>query len=161
MNRQAASKTKAMNPGYDGTKISKVNVRISSNRATRQSVRSLPGTFEWRYGRGGSGVYLYHAGTHYARLWEQAGMASASSPDLGGRIGAGWKGIPDKRLEAMDELNIALPILGMLVSARLTDYCAMGLTAAQIGMKHDIDKRDVPAVLEQDLRACAKHFRFI
>ncbi len=159
------SKTKPMpsskGPGFDGTKISKVNIKLSSSRSTRQSVRSLPGTFEWRYGRGGSGVYLYHAGTHYARLWERAGMASVSSPNLGGNVGAGWKGIPDKRLDAMDELNIALPVLGILVSARLTDYCASGLTAAQIGKKHGINKRDVPVVLEQDLVACAKHFRFI
>jgi hypothetical protein len=156
-----AKKPKPTAPGYDGTKISSVSVKVSGSRATRQSVRSLPGTFEWRYGRGGSGIYLYHAGTHYARLWERAGMASVSSPDLGGNIGAGWKGIPDKRLDAMDELNVALPVLGMLVSSRLTDYCASGLTAAQIGIKHGIDKRDVPAVLEQDLVACAKHFRFV
>lgn len=160
MSKQA-QKLKLATPGYDGTKISSVSVKVSGSRTTRQSVRSLPGTFEWRYGRGGSGIYLYHAGTHYARLWERAGMASVSSPDLGGSMGAGWKGIPDKRLDAMDELNVALPILGMLVSSRLTDYCASGLTAAQIGIKHGIDKRDVPAVLEQDLVACAKHFRFI
>ncbi len=160
MSRQA-QKAKPTTPGCDGTKISKVSVKVSGSRTTRQSVRSLPGTFEWRYGRGGSGIYLYHAGTHYARLWERAGMASVSSPDLGGNIGAGWKGIPDKRLDAMDELNVALPVLGMLVSSRLTDYCASGLTAAQIGMKHGINKRDVAVVLEQDLVACAKHFRFI
>jgi hypothetical protein len=148
-------------PGCDGTKVSKVKVKVSRTREGRQSVRSLPGTFEWRYGRGGAGQALYEAGTHYARLWERAGMASASSPDLQGNIGAGWKGIPDKRLEAMDELNAAYPVLGLLVSSRLTDYCALGLTSEQIGKKHAIDKRDVPAVLEQDLKACARHFRFI
>ncbi|WP_439618453.1 hypothetical protein [Shinella sp.] len=147
-------------PGFDGTRVSRVKVKASGSRDIRQSVRSLPGTFEWRYGRGGAGQALYEAGTHYARLWETAGLASASSPDLGGHIGAGWKGVPDKRLDATDELNAAFPVLGMATSARLTDYCASGLTSDQIGKKHNIDKRAVPAVLEQDLVACAKHFRF-
>lgn len=148
-------------PGYDGTKVSRVKVKVSRTRDNRQSVRSLPGTFEWRYGRGGAGQALYEAGTHYARLWERAGTASASSPNMEGNTGAGWKGVPDKRLDAMDELNAAYPVLGLLVSARLTDYCALGLTSEQIAKKHQIDKRDVPAVLEQDLVACAKHFRFV
>ncbi|MCA1403715.1 hypothetical protein I6F26_03745 [Ensifer sp. IC3342] len=105
-------------------------------------------------------MYLYHAGTHYARLWEQAGMASASSPDLGGNSGGEWKGVPEKRLEAMDELKKATAVLGMLVSARLTSYCALGLTAKEIGLKFGISSRDVPPVLEQDLVACAKCFGY-
>jgi len=158
--KQTSAAKKLRNPGFDGTKVSKVSVRVSSNRTTKQSVRAMPGTFEWRYGRGGPGMYLYHAGSHYARLWEQAGTASASSPDLNGTSGAGWKGIPEKRLEAMEELKGAAAVLGALVSARLTAYCAQGLTAKQIGLKFEINERDVAPVLEQDLVACAKCFGY-
>lgn len=150
----------SVKPGYDGAKVSRVPVKLSGRRTGKQSVRSLPGTFEWRFGRGGAGQALYEAGTHFARLWEQAGLSSVSSIDLGGRSGEGWKSVPDHRLEALDALKAARPVLGHGVCARLVDYCAVGLTADKIGRKYGITKRNVAVVLENDLKACAEHFRY-
>lgn len=155
-------KPKPVAPGYDGAKVSNVSVRITASRSDRRSVRAMPGTFEWRYGRQSGDMALYHAGSHYAVLWERAGTAAAKSPDLestGG--GGGWKGMPDGRLAAMDDLNHAMRELGKRVSARLTDYCVHGMTTKAIARKYQVSERDMAPVLHQDLRDCAYQFKFL
>jgi hypothetical protein len=51
--------------------------------------------------------------------------------------------------------------LGAEVTSRLIDYCVLGLTSAEIARKQGQRERDIAAVLHQDLRACAMHFRFL
>ncbi|SDP08962.1 hypothetical protein [Phyllobacterium sp. OV277] len=162
MSAKKKLKTKRNEPGFDGAKTAQVNVRISVSRSDWRVVRAMPGTFEWRYGRQSGNVALYHAGSHYAVLWERAGTAAAKSPDLGSAGGGGgWIGMPDGRLAAMDDLSQAMRELGKRVSARLTDYCVHGLTTKAIARKYDVPERDMAPILHQDLRDCAYQFKFL
>lgn len=146
--------------GKEGTKLSNVKVKISSERSERQVIRCRPGTFEWRYGRNKQDA-LFHAGNHFARLWEQAGTAAACSPSMEEASGAAWRGMPDGRVAAIDVLNAASFELGRLPLSRLIDYCVNGLTSAEIARKHGQKERDMATVLHQDLRACAIHFLYL
>lgn len=146
--------------GKQGTKLTKVKVRISAERSERQTIRCRPGTFDWRYGRDKQDA-LFHAGNHFARLWEQAGTAAACSPSMEEASGAGWRGMPDGRVAAIDVLNAASFELGRLPLSRLIDYCVNGLTSAEIARKHGQKERDMATVLHQDLRACAIHFLYL
>lgn len=146
--------------GKDGTKLTKVTVRISTERSERKTMRCRPGTFEWRYGRNKQDA-LFHAGNHFARLWEQAGTAGASSPSMEEASGSAWRGLPDGRVAAIDVLNAASFDLGRLPMSRLLDYCVSGFTTSEIAKKHGQRERDIAAVLHQDLRACAMHFNYL
>ncbi|PRD40436.1 hypothetical protein C5748_27050 [Phyllobacterium phragmitis] len=154
-------KPKPQEAGFEGARIYRTKVRITSSRSEARSVRSRPGTFEWRYGRKSADAALYHAGSHFAVLWERAGTADAKSPNLMGSNSTGWRGLPDARCDAMSEIGAAVVDLGKLVSSRLTDYCVHGLTAAEIARKYDQKERDMAPVLHQDLRACAIFFRYL
>jgi hypothetical protein len=112
-----------------------------------------------RYGRRADA--LYHAGAHFAVLWERAGTAAAKSPDLSASGGSQWKGLSDGRAVALDDVGAAVRELGKLCSVRLVDYCVHGLTAKQIAAKFQVGERNMAPVLHQDLRACAMHFRFL
>lgn len=154
-----ARKAVAMVPGYDGAIEISTEVRISGERNQYRVLRSRPGTFEWRYGRKTADAAIYHAGIKFAELWEFAGTASASSPDLGA-IGSGmWRGIQMGRLEAMDKIDAARKDIGRWGTARLVDYCVMGSTASEMAQKYNTDDRSMAIVLNEDLRACAMHFR--
>jgi hypothetical protein len=146
--------------GKEGTKLAKVKVKISAERSERQTIRCRPGTFDWRYGRDKQDA-LFHAGNHFARLWEQAGTAAACSPSMESASGAAWRGMPDGRVAAIDVLNAASFELGRLPLSRLIDYCVHGLTTAEIAKKHGEKDRDMAIVLHQDLRACAIHFLYL
>ncbi len=163
MKKRAANK-----PGFDGAKPFKIRTKISSVRSETRTMRAIPGSFEWKYGRASANLALYHAGSHYAVLWERAGTADAKSPNFestGG--GGGWKGMPDGRCAALDDISLAVRELGKLVTVRLTDYCVRGMTVAQIAKKHSmppkhvISEREMGHILGMDLRACALHFNFI
>ncbi|MHA6686354.1 hypothetical protein [Mesorhizobium sp. A556] len=146
--------------GKEGTKLAKVKVKISAERSERQTIRCRPGTFDWRYGRDKQDA-LFHAGNHFARLWERAGTAAACSPSMDGASGAAWRGMPDGRVAAIDVLNAASFELGRMPLSRLIDYCVNGLTSAEIARKHGQKERDMAPVLHQDLRACAMHFLYL
>lgn len=159
--KKQSKRKNAEQPGFEGARVFRSAVRISAARTETRSIRARPGTFEWRYGRKSADAALYHAGCHFAVLWERAGTADARSPNLMGASTTGWKGLPDARCDAMSEIGAAVGELGKLVSSRLTDYCVHGLTTAEIARKHDQKERDMAPVLHQDLRACALHFRFL
>jgi hypothetical protein len=157
---------KPQEPGYDGAKIVRSSVRVTASRTETRSIRAMPGTFEWRYARAkpsGKDVNaaLYHAGSHYARLWERAGTADVGSPNFDSAGGGVRLGLADRRCESMDELKLAFQALGMWVTSRLTDYCVKGMTTAQIARRHGSSERDMASVLQQDLRDCARHFKFL
>lgn len=154
------TKLRAQDGLKEGATITTVKVRISEHRYDKQAIRARPGTFEWRYGRNKQDA-LFHAGNHLARIWEQAGTAAACSPSLDGASGAGWRGLPDGRVAAIDCLNAATIDLGKLPMSRLVDYCVLGLTSTEIAKKHGQKERDMAAVLNQDLRDCAIHLLYL
>lgn len=146
----------------DGAREFDVKVKISQRRFERRTMRAMPGTFEWKYGRDTADQALYEAGSKFARLWERASNLGGASVDLSGQGGGGdWKGLPDGRAAAMDEMKHAMLAVGKMSSARITDYCVLGLTSTEIANKHAISQRDIAPVLLQDLRAVAFHFRFL
>lgn len=147
--------------GYkDGAVLSDTKVRLTATRHETRSIRCRPGTFEWRYGRSGDSA-LYHAGIRFAELWEIAGAASASSPDMESAGGGQWKGLPNGRAMAMDKIRLLRADIGKWSTARLVDYCVMGSTASEMARKYETDERAMAHVLYMDLRACAEHCRFL
>lgn len=147
--------------GKAGTRLTKVDIRISGTRKEKQVVRCRPGTFEWRYGRRKQDA-LFHAGSHFAQTWERAGCTVASSVDfLRGTRSGFMTGMAEGRIAAIDNLAGAVEELGRFTFERLMDYCVLGLTTSQIARKHGQGDRDMAAVLHQDLRSCAMHFRFL
>lgn len=164
-----AARAKPIEPGYDGAEEFVTQVRVTATRAEARILRCRPGTFEWRYARAKDRgkeekgqAALYHAGVHYAGLWERAGTAAASSPDFGvSGGGAGWRGLPDGRCMAMDELKHAFAALGMAPTSRLTAYCVHGESVTEIADRFGVPSRDMAAVLHLDLYACAMHFHYL
>jgi hypothetical protein len=154
-------KRKPMGPGFDGAVIVGATVRLSSQRGEKRLMRARPGTFEWRYGRKSADAALYHAGCHFADLWERAGTAAAKSRDLTQVGTPGWRGLPEGRAAALDEVGAASRELGRFATSRLMAYCVEGQTTSEIARRHDAPERDMAAVLHQDLRACAQCFRFV
>ena len=158
MKQRAIKKEKLMQPGFDGAAFEIANVRLTATRSEERILRCRPGTFEWRYGRKTADSSLYHAGIKFADLWERAGTASASSPDMAFTGGGQWKGIPDGRVMAMSEIDAARKDIGKWGTARLVDYCVMGSTVADIAVKYRMDERGMAFVLFEDLQAAARHF---
>lgn len=154
-------KRKSGEPGFDGTVVVPMTVRLTSQRAEKRMMRARPGTFEWRYGRKSADAALFHAGCHFADLWERAGTAAVKSRDLTQVGTRGWRGLPEGRAAALDEVGHATRDLGRFVTSRLMAYCVEGQTTAEIARRHDAPERDMAAVLHQDLRACAECFRFV
>lgn len=149
-------------PGYDGAEYFTTRVKVSLTRTEPRLIRARPGTFEWRYNRDDDNLTpLYHAGVKFSGLWEKAGIASDSSPDLNGSGGGQWKGLPDARVMAMDEINSARKEIGRAGTSRLVDYCVMGTTTTEMADKYGVDDRAMGHVLMMDLRACAMHFRYL
>lgn len=147
--------------GYEGAKRATADVREPGRRKAKRTIRARPGTFEWVFGRRTSDIALFHAGSHFAQLWEKAGTADAKSPDYEGVGGSSWKGLPDKRCDAISELNRASKKLGDGPTQRLTHYCIYGKTAAEIAAMYGVGDREMALVLKQDLRDCAICFRFL
>lgn len=153
-------KEPAMQPGYDGAVTFDVGVRVSGSRKVARSIRAMPGTFEWRYGRATGDAALYHAGTHFAGLWERAGTASAQSIDWGATPGGEWKGLPDGRAVAMAQLRGVMNKLGPKQATRLIAYCVKGWTVSQVAAVERSPQRDIAAVLHHDLKEVAGFFQF-
>lgn len=155
-------KAKPMLPGYDGAQEYSAPVRLSLTRVEQRTIRCRPGTFEWRYGRKTADGTLYHAGCHFAVLYERAGTAAASSPDLEGQGGGGaWKGLPDGRVAALDALNPINEKLGIEPRLRLIAYCVEGATVSELAILAGIPNRDMAAVIHQDITALAKHLHYL
>jgi hypothetical protein len=146
--------------GFEGAKLRSETVRISRSRTERRTTRAMPGSFEWRYGRDSSDP-LYLAGSQFARMWERASNLGGGSISYDSAGGGDWKGLPDGRAVAMQEIQDIMKELGKLCSARLTNYCVLGHTSAEISASFGIAERDVPAVLNQDLRAVAMCLRYM
>jgi hypothetical protein len=147
--------------GKDGARVSRVKLRISAMREERAVMRCRPGTFEWQYGRDKQDM-LFHAGSHLAILWERAGIAVASSADFLRGTASGYAiGISGARLAAIEKLKAFVVEVGRKVSERLIAYCVSGRTSTEIARMEGVAERDMPAVLRQDLRACAEHFKFL
>lgn len=147
--------------GHDGARLSRVKVKLTASRAGYQTVRSRPGTFEWRYGRNEQDA-LFHAGNHLAILWERAGMTIASSANFLRGITSGYAtGLSDSRVQAIDQLDGFRDAMGEKQAERLIDYCVLGMTTAEIARKDGAKERDMAPVLHQHLRDCARHFKFM
>ena len=115
--------------GKEGARLTKVKVKISSDRTAHRTVRCRTGTFEWRYGR--KQTALFHAGNQFAVLWERAGIAVASSADfLRGTTSGYPTGVSDGRVAAIDALRGAVEKLGHFTFERLMMYCVEGMTAS-------------------------------
>ncbi len=148
--------------GYEGAVEIDASVRMTATRWENRVLRCQPGSFEWRYGRKGAEAALYHAGIRLADLWERAGTASASSIDYDSAGGGGqWKGLPDGRLAAMDEIRQVRLDVGRWGMARLVDYCVMGTPSSKMAEKYGKDERAMAHVLHEDLRAAAFHFELL
>lgn len=154
-------KLRTQDGGKDGSRLSTVRLRLSDERMGRQVMRSRPGTFEWRYGRNRQDA-LFHAGSHFAQLWERAGATVASSADFLRGIRSSYiTGIADGRLTAIDKLRGCVEALGRFGFERLMAYCVEGKTAAEIAKMEGQDERQIATVLHHDLRHCAIHFNFL
>lgn len=147
--------------GFEGAKEAAADVRVTGRRKTKRTIRARPGTFEWVFGRRTADIALFHAGSHFARLWEIAGTADARSPNYEGASGGSQRGISDRRCEALSELNALVKKLGEPITQRLTHYCVHGKTAAEIASMYGVGDREMALVLKQDLRDCARYFRFL
>lgn len=155
-------KPKSTGPGYDGAQEFSAPVRLSLTRVEPRTIRCRPGTFEWRYGRKTQDGTLYHAGCHLAVLFERAGTAAASSPDMDGQGGGGaWKGLPDGRVAALDALKPIIEALGTEPKLRLVAYCVEGVTVSEIATFAGIPDRDMAAIIHSDLMALAKHLHYL
>lgn len=154
--------TQLSGPGYDGAEEFTSRVKVSLTRSEVRTIRARPGSFEWRYNRDDDNLTpLYHAGVKFAGLWEKAGIASDSSPDITSSGGGQWKGLPDARVVAMDEIRAARGDIGKWGTARLVDYCVMGTPSSEMASRHGVDERAMSHILMMDLRACALHFKFL
>src|SRR5690606_12006404 len=134
-------------------------------RTARQSVRARPGTFEWRYAREankktGDGA-LYYAGSDFARIWERAGLAAPGSVDWSSAGQSQWKGLPDGRAVAIDEVGKAERKIGQMNAAVLRAYCVRGETTSQIARAFEVSEREMASFLKAALIAAALHFRYL
>lgn len=158
---RAKRKPRLPEPGFDGAQEYAAPVRLSLTRVESRTIRCRPGTFEWRYGRKTADGTLYHAGCHYAVLYERAGTAAASSPDLGSSGGGAWKGLPEGRVAALDALKPINEKLGEMPRLRLVAYCVQGLSVSELAKWAGVPDRDMAAVIHQDVTALAKHLNFL
>lgn len=155
-------KRPTLGPGYDGAEVYTVPVRVSLSRTETRVVRARPGTFEWRYNRADDALTpLYHAGVQYAVLMERAGAADGRSPAMEPSCGAGWNGLPDGRVAALDELRKIMKEIGSLSSSRLMTYCVRGKSVSEIASSYGVPARDMAAVLHMDLRGLAIQMRYL
>jgi hypothetical protein len=153
--------------GFDGSTL---HVRKRPIPGTRQvqetTIRCRPGTFEWRYGRADPGTHLdllFAAGNEFARLWERAGMDGPGTVDWAKAGSPQWRGLPDARTLALDDVKRMTQELGKLPSARLVHYCLQGKTTEEIAAIYDVGEgeRGMRSILDADLHAAAVFFRYV
>jgi len=147
--------------GAEGSVIVAQDIKISGSRSSKRPMRCRPGTFEWRYGRGEKLMAYFHAGSHFADLYERAGTAAASSPDLAAQGSGDWKGLPDSRVAALDALRPVNAKLGEDQRLRLVAYCVEGLPVSDIAIWAGVPSRDMAAIIHSDMTALAKALHFL
>lgn len=146
--------------GKEGALPTKVKLRVSGARSSTQTVRCRPGSFEWKFGRNKQDA-LFHAGSQFAQLWERAGIAVASSADFLRGTKSGYAtGISEGRLAAIQKIRTALGDLGHASTDRLIAYCVAGRTSVEIAQACGVEDRVMSAILNLDLKACARALRF-
>lgn len=149
MAAKAKPKKNGSKLGPDGTVVQNRRIRTRTQAIATLKVRCRPGTFEWRYGSKGSPEY--HAGAAFARLWEQAGIANAGSSAIGAGGVGDWKGMPDGRVAALDEVrNISIAVGGPSMR-RLVAYCVEGRTPVEIAASYDVSARAMSETLDINL----------
>lgn len=159
--RRVTAKLVRQDGGKEGAVLAKARVTISHERSSHHTIRCRPGTFEWRYGRGKPSA-LFHAGNHFAILWERAGVSVASSADFLRGTKSGYAtGISDGRVAAIDALRGLVKRVGHFSFERLMLYCVQGATSDEIAARELQEKRAIATVLANDLRQCAIHFKFL
>lgn len=153
-----------MTEGFDG---SEVHIRERPIPGTRQvqetEIRCRPGTFEWRYGRAKPSTemdMLYQAGVEFRRVWERAGMDGPGTVDWGKVGSTQWKGLPDTRCAALDEVKQITQTLGALTTARLVKYVVEEHTSRRIAVMFGQTERDMASWLASDLTAAAVFFHY-
>lgn len=164
MQERARMERKAAKIGHEGAITSRIKVRDLQGQRARsltQTIRCRPGTFEWRYGRNRQDAY-FHAGNHFAILWERAGIALQSSAQFLRGIKSGYAaGISDGRVAAIDSLRGLVERIGHSGFERLMAYCVHGKSAAEIASLEMQTQRNIATILHNDLRQCAIHFKFL
>jgi len=141
--------------------LAKAKITLTHERSSHHTICCRPGTFEWRYGRGKPSA-LFHAGNHFAILWERAGVSVASSADFLRGTKSGYAtGISDGRVAAIDALRGLVKRVGHFSFERLMLYCVQGATSDEIAARELQEKRAIATVLANDLRQCAIHFKFL
>lgn len=149
-------KLRAEDGGKEGALVTKVRLRVSGQRTATQQLRCRPGTFEWRYGRERQEA-LFHAGNQFAQLAERMGITVASSANfLRGTTSGYATSISEGRLEAMNKLYLVMKKLGHDQTDRLIEYCVRGQTTGEIAASYGFPEKSMAAVLDADLRSCAK-----
>lgn len=157
---RAAKKQVKPGPGCDGAVMRRFAVQITSARQEQKSVRNRPGTFEWRYNRDDKTLTaLYLAGVKFADMMERAGASDPHTVNWAMSGGAGWRGLPDGRVVALDELKGVMRDLGQITSSRLTQFCVRGHTTSEIARAYGVSEREMAPVLKMDLRELATILR--
>lgn len=142
------------------------HVRHRTARNPRQAIRARPGTFEARYSTSipGSVEYsLYEAGNQFAWLCERAGHDAPHGSDWGKVGHPQWRGVSDPRLEAVEELQRIIRVLGGPTCGRLMHYCVYGRTTRQIATiyRNRLKVREMATTLGYDLGRAAICFRLV
>lgn len=137
----------------EGTRIELRPIRAETEELVKVSVRCRPGSFEWRYCRSSERHQLL-AGSEFARAWERAGI-SITSPLTGDvKLGGGaWKGMPDGRAAALDQILRITRAIGGPITRRLVSYCVEGKTPREMasGYNGRVSPRQLADALDMDL----------
>lgn len=154
----------AREAGFDGSELHTRERLIPGTSRKQVTVsRSMPGTFENRYGRGAPGSMLdmlYQAGTEFARLCERCGHDAPGTVDFSKAGTTAWNGLPPSRLVALDQHKNMVRHLGKLVTARLQRYAVEGKTTRQIARSYRRSEREMRAILDSDLARAAVYFGY-
>ncbi|WP_427024728.1 hypothetical protein ACP4J4_01815 [Aureimonas ureilytica] len=160
MAKALRQKTRGEKPGPDGTVHQPRSKREGDGSKQAFVVRCRPGTFEWRYGRHDNAQY--QAGTKFARLWERAGIASCGGALHEASGGTDWKGLPDGRVVALDQVRQIGQEIGGPMTRRLVAYLVEGRTPKEIAAtyKGQVTDRQVSDTLDLDLIELARAMGF-
>lgn len=154
----------ALVEGFDGSQLHVRERPIpGTSRKQEQTLRSQPGTFIWRYGRGKNDRVeaLFLAGSEFALVFERAGLDGPHGVDWSSSGASQWRGLPAPRLAALDKWKNVTQELGKLVTARLIQYVCERRTAGEIAKMYGVgNARKAAIVLEEDLKAAAVYFGY-
>lgn len=154
----------AAREGFEGAELHERRRPIPGTRIVQvTTIRSMPGSFTWRYGRAEPGTtldMLFQAGTEFSRLVEAAGMDAPGTVDWSKAGSSQWNGLPPARLIALDQWKRMTQDLGKLVTRRLVQYVCEGKTSRQIARMYRRSEREMAAQLNSDLAMTAVYFGY-